>query len=325
MNPVAVDVTTADLQEDGFSPRAAPIDGEPSPLKDTPQKALIDKFAVSESIVTADKGLDAHCGQQPSPSARIPKDFADYDASARPESHATIHNHESVATEHHQIVPFIKKRSIEAEATIRADKRFKAASDDEDEIRPAICDDEDDEAMLGTELKPAHVSSASTSAGPSAKNQDININGYGNLGFVAQGKIKQPTAGETRKAKRELESQQFPAALLADLTGTTSAEVRKMTSYEKDLVKHKRKIRNRESAKRSRENRQKELKVQHDQIGEGINATIRMLYSAAKLAAIDKKLVQGLEVKRARIRELRRIIANGRDGAGGDCVGGDTA
>lgn len=59
------------------------------------------------------------------------------------------------------------------------------------------------------------------------------------------------------------ESQQhtraFPAEMLADLAGSTSAEVRRMNEDERALVHYKRRLRNRESAKRSRARRQATL------------------------------------------------------------------
>lgn len=51
----------------------------------------------------------------------------------------------------------------------------------------------------------------------------------------------------------------FPAEMLVDLAGSTSAEVRRMNDDERALVHYKRRLRNRESAKRSRARRQATL------------------------------------------------------------------
>jgi len=60
----------------------------------------------------------------------------------------------------------------------------------------------------------------------------------------------------TRKERRALENKMFPKEVLGDLHGTTSIDVRRMTEEERKLVYFKRKLRNRESAKRSRMKRQ---------------------------------------------------------------------
>mmetsp|Transcript_10910 Transcript_10910/g.33449 ORF Transcript_10910/g.33449 Transcript_10910/m.33449 type:complete len:286 (+) Transcript_10910:84-941(+) len=55
--------------------------------------------------------------------------------------------------------------------------------------------------------------------------------------------------------KRALEAKLFPEDKLGDLSGTTSSKVRGMSKEERELVLYKRKLRNRQSARRSREKR----------------------------------------------------------------------
>jgi len=55
--------------------------------------------------------------------------------------------------------------------------------------------------------------------------------------------------------KRAIEAQMYPSELLKDISGTTSYKVKSMSPEERDLVLYKRKLRNRESARRSRERR----------------------------------------------------------------------
>jgi len=55
--------------------------------------------------------------------------------------------------------------------------------------------------------------------------------------------------------KRAIEAQMYPSELLTDISGTTSYKVKSMSPAERDLVLYKRKLRNRESARRSRERR----------------------------------------------------------------------
>lgn len=56
--------------------------------------------------------------------------------------------------------------------------------------------------------------------------------------------------------KRRTADSRFPDHLLRDLGGSTSAEVRRMNEDQRALVHYKRRLRNRESAKRSRARRQ---------------------------------------------------------------------
>lgn len=62
----------------------------------------------------------------------------------------------------------------------------------------------------------------------------------------APGKIR-------RKRLTKEEEARFPAAQLEDLSGTTAARSRKMSHDERELMLHKRRLRNRESAARSRD------------------------------------------------------------------------
>lgn len=70
--------------------------------------------------------------------------------------------------------------------------------------------------------------------------------------------VEKPTrrrrkGGMSLAEKRARESKMFPKEKLLDISGTTSSEVRRMTQNERELVRYKRKLRNRESARRSRE------------------------------------------------------------------------
>mmetsp|Transcript_3531 Transcript_3531/g.10659 ORF Transcript_3531/g.10659 Transcript_3531/m.10659 type:complete len:257 (+) Transcript_3531:168-938(+) len=55
--------------------------------------------------------------------------------------------------------------------------------------------------------------------------------------------------------KRKFEEIMFPKEALADISGTTSSKAKHMTSEQRALVLYKRKLRNRESARRSRQRR----------------------------------------------------------------------
>lgn len=68
----------------------------------------------------------------------------------------------------------------------------------------------------------------------------------------------QGQAQPARDVRQDLDKMMdaFPAEMLLDLAGSTSAEVRRMNEDERALVHYKRRLRNRESAKRSRARRQ---------------------------------------------------------------------
>ncbi len=119
------------------------------------------------------------------------------------------------------------------------------------------------------------------------------------------GRVDKPKISCTLKEKREREARQFPRALLSNLDGTTSAEVRKMTSEERELVLYKRKLRNRESARRSRQKRQATLADLHDEIGELTNVAKRMVDLGASLHATNVGLRDKLDLAHAEIRALR--------------------
>lgn len=122
---------------------------------------------------------------------------------------------------------------------------------------------------------------------------------------TTSGRIDKPKISCTLKEKREREARQFPRALLSNLDGTTSAEVRKMTSEERELVLYKRKLRNRESARRSRQKRQATLADLHDEIGELQNVAKRMVDLGASLHATNVGLKDKLNLAEAEIRALR--------------------
>ncbi|PXF49673.1 hypothetical protein BWQ96_00551 [Gracilariopsis chorda] len=96
------------------------------------------------------------------------------------------------------------------------------------------------------------------------------------------------------KAKREREAALFPKEVLADLEGTTSAEVRKMNPSQRELVLYKRKLRNRLSARRSRQKRQATLSELQTQVDE-----LRDL--SARIVDVGLGLQQENERLRARL------------------------
>lgn len=121
---------------------------------------------------------------------------------------------------------------------------------------------------------------------------------------VSVGRVEKGKVGSLRE-KRAREAAQFPRALLRNLSGTTSAEVRKMSSEERALVLFKRKLRNRESARRSRQKRQATLSDLHEELAELATVAARMVDLGAKLHATNNSLRTSLDLAHAQIRALR--------------------
>ncbi|KAJ8904910.1 hypothetical protein NDN08_001424 [Rhodosorus marinus] len=66
---------------------------------------------------------------------------------------------------------------------------------------------------------------------------------------------REPSVLMSLEEKRQWEALKFPKEKLGDLSGTTSSEAKRMSKEEREMVLHKRKLRNRLSAQRSRERR----------------------------------------------------------------------
>lgn len=107
------------------------------------------------------------------------------------------------------------------------------------------------------------------------------------------------------KEKREREARQFPKEILGNLDGTTSAEVRKMNATQRELVLYKRKLRNRESARRSRQKRQATLAELQGEIDDLMQITTRMVEAGLSLHEENSVLREKLGVANAEIKGLR--------------------
>lgn len=76
----------------------------------------------------------------------------------------------------------------------------------------------------------------------------------------------------------------YSAEMLIDLAGSTSAKVRRMSDNERALVHYKRRLRNRESAKRSRARRQATLKEIQKELTDLRDVTASLLDRCMRLA-----------------------------------------
>lgn len=118
----------------------------------------------------------------------------------------------------------------------------------------------------------------------------------------------QPTvdsAAVSLKEKREREAKQFPKEVLGNLDGTTSAEVRKMNATERELVLYKRKLRNRESARRSRQKRQATLAELQEEIDDLMQVTGRMVEAGISLHEENVRLRERLGAANSEIKGMR--------------------
>lgn len=107
------------------------------------------------------------------------------------------------------------------------------------------------------------------------------------------------------KEKREKEARLFPKEVLSNLDGTTSAEVRKMNSAERELVLFKRKLRNRESARRSRQKRQAALADLQEQIDDLMQFSARMVDIGLSLKQDNNSLRDRLALALSEIKSLK--------------------
>lgn len=107
------------------------------------------------------------------------------------------------------------------------------------------------------------------------------------------------------KEKRIREARQFPKEVLKNLDGTTSAEVRKMSAAERELVLYKRKLRNRESARRSRVKRQGTLANLQIDVDELSTFSMRMLDIACRIKDENAQLRKDLAEALAELKGLR--------------------
>lgn len=107
----------------------------------------------------------------------------------------------------------------------------------------------------------------------------------------------------------------FPAELLLDLAGSTSAEVRRMNEEERALVHYKRRLRNRESAKRSRARRQATINDIQLEIEHLKQATASLLDTCVAFAKVNSRQAQELETVRKEKNLLETMLRSGADSA----------
>lgn len=98
------------------------------------------------------------------------------------------------------------------------------------------------------------------------------------------------------------EVENFPAEMLLDLAGSTSAEVRRMNENERALVHYKRRLRNRESAKRSRARRQATISDIQSELEDLRQLTASLVDRCMDFAKVNEK--QGLELETLRKEKL---------------------
>lgn len=103
-----------------------------------------------------------------------------------------------------------------------------------------------------------------------------------------------------RRPTKEEEREMYEKGLLSDLSGTTAARSRKMTQNERDVMLHKRRLRNRASAARSREKQR---------------TTISLLTAENdRLKFGHQKLQRDLDAARIEIQRLREQMEFMRGG-----------
>lgn len=103
----------------------------------------------------------------------------------------------------------------------------------------------------------------------------------------------------------------FPAEMLLDLAGSTSAEVRRMNEDERALVHYKRRLRNRESAKRSRARRQATLSDIQVELEDLRQVTANLLDRCVSFARANDRQGRELETLRKEKQLLESMLRSG--------------
>lgn len=103
----------------------------------------------------------------------------------------------------------------------------------------------------------------------------------------------------------------FPAEMLLDLAGSTSAEVRRMNEDERALVHYKRRLRNRESAKRSRARRQATISDIQGELEDLREVTASLVDRCVTFARVNDRQSQELETLRKEKQLLESMLRSG--------------
>lgn len=110
------------------------------------------------------------------------------------------------------------------------------------------------------------------------------------------------------KSQPALLPDHFPAEMLLDLAGSTSAQVRRMNDDERALVHYKRRLRNRESAKRSRARRQATISDIQAELDDLRQLTSSLVDSCLALSRTNGKQSQELETLRKENHLLESLL-----------------
>lgn len=104
----------------------------------------------------------------------------------------------------------------------------------------------------------------------------------------------------------------YPAEMLVNLAGSTSAQVRRMNADERALVHYKRRLRNRESAKRSRARRQATLREIQSELSDLREVTASLLERCVCLARESDRQRTDIAILRKE-RSLLESLLRGSD------------
>lgn len=114
-----------------------------------------------------------------------------------------------------------------------------------------------------------------------------------------------------RQKSKPLDPDTFPAEALLDLAGSTSAEVRRMNDDERALVHYKRRLRNRESAKRSRARRQATISDIQGELEDLRHLTANLVDKCMDFSRIQQKQQQEIITLRKEKQLLESMLRSG--------------
>lgn len=177
---------------------------------------------------------------------------------------------------------------------------------------------EQERARALPSIQPTQVRSASTLSDSTVPDNDAfesDSSGHATPHRVSPPLKKRRSDSDIDKTRKQQAKQQlpesFPPEMLRDLAGSTSAEVRRMTEDERALVHYKRRLRNRESAKRSRAKRQATISDIQQELEELRSLTANLVDKCVSFARANEKQSQELETLRKEKHLLESMLRSG--------------
>lgn len=138
------------------------------------------------------------------------------------------------------------------------------------------------------------------------------VSGGGSVGTSGPGSgVLKSGIGKIRRHRMTKEEEaRFNPRDLVDLTGSTAAKSRKMSNEERDIMLHKRRLRNRASAARSRDKQRKTINDISDEVDELLEISKQLL---ERCVAAESSMSELKQKNDALVKENRQLRINQQD------------